>query len=129
MALPSWITPVEGFKARYVLDPDQFYPALLAELKVTEPDQYWLEVCHQLAKLDAQLAIAAAGRRRTDVSLVLIIRGGEGYKERWALAKHPKGERLEAILKRTKGDRKLADKLIAGEAREHYKRLRGLLPA
>lgn len=135
-ALPEWIKPVEGFKSRYVLDPDKFYPAILAELSKhykdldpSKPDQYWLEVSHQVAKLDAQVAIRAAGLHRTDVSTVFIIRGGDGYKKRWALSEHPPGERLEAMLKSNNGDRKKTDKQIAKEARGIYKTLRGFLPA
>lgn len=126
--LPDWITPVEGFKHRYVLDPDKFYPAILKELNVQDPDQYWLEITHQIAKLDAQIAIKAAGLARDDVSLVLIIRGDEGYKDRWALKNHDAGQ-MAAVLSKTNGDRKAADKIVAGVAREHYKRLRGFLPA
>jgi hypothetical protein len=128
-SLPAWITRVEGFKARYVLDPDQFYPLLLSELGVTQPDQYWLEVAHQIAKLDAQFAIKAAGLFDPSVSLVLIIRGGEGFKDRWALSEHPVGELLTSVLKVTKGDRRRADKMIAAAARQQYKKLRGFLPA
>lgn len=128
--------PVEGFKHRYILDPDGFYPKILKELSdltgefdPENPDQYWLEVTHQIAKLDAQVGIKAAGRGRNDVSLVLIIRGGEGYKDRWAQSQYPEGPRLKAILKQTKKDRKAADRVVAGEAREFYKKLRGFFPA
>lgn len=158
MPLPDWIKPVEGFKHRYVIDPDQFYPQLLSELAALyhsagsrpgdyahvgrfwpedfsglnseEPDQYWLEVCHQLIKLDAQVALAAAGKTRRDVSLVLIIRGSEpGYKDRWAMAQYKPGDRMAAIREKLKQTPKLVDRFIAGEARQHYKALRGFLPA
>lgn len=161
MSLPDWMQPVKGFKHRYVIDPDLFYPRLLSELAVfynrrtatstrpgnyaqagrfwledfagldpEEPDQYWLEVCHHLAKLDAQVATKAAGRDRQDVSLVLIVRGTEpGYKARWARKEHEPGRRMAAIREKLKNDSKLIDRFIAGEARQHYKALRGFLPA
>lgn len=161
MSLPTWITPVKGFKARFILDPDKFYPALLEELvglydpsidgegsyadvetdthsaafyklfpgtiDRDNPDQYWLEVCHQMVKLDSLVALKAAKIHRVDVSTVYIIRGAEGHQERWGQKNHPAGSRYEAIRK-FYASVKMADRRVAIEARQHYQHLRGFIP-
>jgi len=72
------------------------------------PDRYWLEVAYQTMKMDLQTVM---GR----FNFTIVVRGGAGYKDRWALKNHPEGRGVDAA---TKGR----------EARAHYKRMRGFLP-
>jgi len=168
-SLPSWIKQVKGFKCRFILDPDLCYPLVLDQLAKLYPpvegkaageyetvaagfspgafggqvakDQYWLEVCHQIFKVDAVIAIKNAGLHNPTVATLLIVKGSKAdYKSRWALKAHPAGGRLAAIQEAAglskaksvddgKAVTSVSDKRIAGEAREHFKLLRGYFPA
>lgn len=156
-ALPKGI--VELNQSVYNIDPDVLYPQILKELdglyraskpspRYTEigpqfdagryfgtvlPDLYWLEVVYQIAKLDARflinkyrLANGMAGL--ADSRLVFQIKGGEGYKERWSRENHEPGNRYKKLLEIHKTV-KAADKAVALETRDHFKRLRGYFPA
>ena len=113
--LPEWARDSglvnRGGMPIVVVDPDAAYPAWLAELGVGAEtvDKYWLEVAYQCVKMDVQWACG--------FHIEIRIRGGEGYKERWALANHP-------------GTKKDIERATQGkEARGHYKRLRGFIPS
>jgi len=71
----------------------------------SDPDQYWLEVCYQSIKLELQLAL-----RMFTFEARLHDRG-----KKWAQSKYPLGR---GPLAATEGK----------EARQHFKRLRGMLP-
>lgn len=143
------------------IDPDLAYPAFLEELKAlgevtievqipgpggkgpTEsvtlryegpPDQYWLEVCYNFAKLDCVfwctlLQLPKVSHR--------VIRGKDpGYKTRWARVQHTPG-RMAQIEERFgrapeggtySGPLPQAEAQVRREARQLYKRLRGVLP-
>jgi|GEM_PF-6319132 len=168
MALPKYLTKLSFFKARFRLDPDQFYPSLLQEFsalyqgdkKATAgrgysdlltdinsedfsglffgtvdtktPDRYWLEVCHQIVKIDSLLALRSEKLSRKDVSTVFVIQGSKpGYATRWSLKSHPEGDRYAALLEKYQESSdpiREVDKRIAVEARKHYKNLRGFFP-
>ena len=117
-------------KPRFIIDPDEAYPeilegleacydalpnplpqdkAWLADVLPVTRNKYWLEVAYQIAKVDAQVA---AG-----FNAEFHIRGGEGFKERWALKNHPGTD--ADVDRATKGR----------EARQHYKNLRGFFPS
>ena len=104
--LPDWAAHDPDDPRKVIADGDKAYGAWLRELEVTdEVDQYWLEVAFQCIKLEIQ---AAMGRHDL---LIKITRA-----PRFALAKFPPGRGIAAA---TKGK----------EARAHFKRLRGFLPA
>lgn len=108
IVLPAWAKHVgkthRGLP-RIEVDPDKFYPVLLKELGFEEIDQYALEVAYQCMKMDLQVAM-----------------GGFGFEIRmlnrsdWALKNHPAGRGIEAAT-------------FGREARQHYVRIRGALPA
>lgn len=134
--LPEWITQLDNYKARFVSDPDVFYPKILDELEGRvfflfgnkddaivfegDIDQYWLEVAHNVMKLDFSRAIKQANVDPS-VAPVNIVRGGEGYKDRWAQKNYKPG-RL-GYLKKKHGDD--AWKQVAKETRYIYQELRG----
>ena len=107
--LPEWATlsPIErtGQVPAVDVDSNAAYTAILAELKVDEPDQYWLEVAFQFIKLELQVAMRM---------FAFEIRIHDPAK-RWAQSKHPAG-RGAALASR------------GMEAREHFRRLRGFIP-
>lgn len=76
-------------------------------------DQYWLEVAYQCAKMDLQSAITNTVHdpRTSGCSVEFIFT----QSERWAQNKYPAGRGIHAA---TQGR----------EARDHYRRIRGLLP-
>lgn len=113
--LPEWavlsgVNEDNGF-ARVVVDPDQAYPAWAAELgfDLDKLDQYQAEVLYQCVKLDVQIACGGLGKGGIEIHIVR----GSG---KWALKNLPKGRGAKAA---TEGR----------EAREHFKRARGYVPA
>ena len=72
-------------------------------------DQYWIEVAYQCVKMELQRLLG-----RFNFEIRIVAHGGR--KERWALKNHPNGRGVKAA---TQGR----------EAREHYRRLRGFIPA
>lgn len=122
--LPNWITQDENNPARFIVDADQAYARVISDLRVEQLDQYWLEVAHNVIKLDTQVAIAQSGLQ-PEGCVTVIIRGAEGYKDRWGWRAHPPGKHAE--LRKT--DENLFARTVAVEARAHYKRLRGFVPA
>lgn len=118
ISVPAWLRKVEGPRPRVVIDMDQAYPAILDALgfDVASVDQYAVEVASKIARLDAALHFPGVPR-----SLV----GGEDYKDRWSLEVLPPGRMAE--LRAQHGED--AWRVASREACEHYKRLRGFLPA
>ena len=147
-ALPKWATLDADAKPRPVVtvDAEAMYPAILAELlehyggdgKVwwttdtgkavaaladLGPDPkkvsaYWLEVAYQAMKMDLQIALRS-------FNFTIFVQGGKAI---WALKNHPPGrgqKTVKAAIDRASGGR------IAGgkEARKHYERVRGVMPA
>lgn len=142
--LPSWATD-QGESAKGVpiigVDADAMYPAVLSEyaefyadegnrpaewnkadgelraewsecldeLDPSNPSAYWLEVAYQSMKLDLQLAMRRFGFE---------IRVHDPDRA-WSQADAPDGRGPEMAAGGSSGGR---------EAREHFKRLRGMLP-
>ena len=104
--LPSWATlrPIERTGKVPVIEVDAVaaYTAILADLNVSEPDQYWLEVAYQFIMLDLQTAM------RTFAFEIHI----HDRERRWSQKFYPTG----------RGAAKASRGL---EAREHFRRLRG----
>ncbi|MCP4304718.1 MAG: hypothetical protein GY788_07545 [bacterium] len=127
-SFPAWMGLVEDKPGFVSVDPDLFYPAMLESLGVAEEpiSAYWLEVAYQCMKLDVQLHVALAGiDPRPKSSLVITVNGRPGHKARWAQSRKPKGKMAD--LAKKYGDD--AWKQVARDAREQYKRIRGVLPA
>lgn len=139
----------EALTGRYVLDPDLYYPQALKEIEkagipeanarvkadaeergVPVPelmqeykgklDQFWLEVAFNFLKLDAQAAIRLAGLHDRNVTPIFIVRGSEGYKERWALKNFKPGRHGDIAS----GGQDAA-KAAAADARLIYRHVRG----
>lgn len=114
--LPAWAR-VLAADERYAIviegDTDRYVSEWLQLLKVKAPDQYWLEVAYQCAKLDLQLAIEGTEFDPRTLNKPALFKFTRSSK--YALAQHPAGKGSAAA---TKGR----------EAREHYKRVRGRLP-
>lgn len=133
--LPRWATAREHEGARHYIDVDAHvayedlldeyrelyadgHPALtgkdweaaLADLRSEEPSAYWLEVCYQSVKLDLQIAC------RSFALNISIHDRGKKYRQ----SRRKDGRNVKLAAGGAKGGR---------EAREHYKRLRGFLPA
>lgn len=116
MALPDWAKRVPCGKKvciKVEIDPDGFIPYWLDLLGVTTPDQYWLEVAYQCAKLDVQASLESTeydprvAGKPAEIKVL--------NRPDWALAKFPKGKGVQAASQ-------------GKEARGHYKRVRGRIP-
>jgi len=122
VSLPSWATHVTDRPLTVIsVDPDRAYPALMRELGV-EPedlDRYWIEVLRTFVKLSLQVAM---GRFNFEIR----IQGSGDYKGRWALASHEPGRWAEFEARHGKA---LAERFVQLSAKDHFKRLRGVLPA
>lgn len=109
--LPKWAKQVRGTPIPKIeVDPDVCYPAFFKELGV-EPkdiDQYWLEVAYQCMKMELQRILGF-------FAFEIRVRAHRGRKDRWALNNHPPGKGANLAT-------------LGREAREHYKRLRGVVP-
>ena len=103
--LPPWAKVICESPLKIEADPDKFYPVLLFELGFEKTDQYALEVAYQCMKMDLQTAVGRFG-----FSIKVLNR------RNWALKAHPKGK---GIALATQGR----------EARAHYIRIRGSIPA
>lgn len=110
----------DGFLLRddYVVEinADVVYPNFMTELGLTEDklDQYWLETMFQCAKLEAQrLTVGTPADRSQDgIPLQIHIFSGAD-KSRWQVRRFPAGRGIRLA---TKG----------GEAKGHFKRIRGI---
>lgn len=117
--LPDWIAPIKGKVNTFVVDPDIYYPRVLAELGVKKPDQYWLEVAFGCMKLDFNLHVGLCGACEPGRSVTRYVRADNGRKRRWNLTMHPPG----------KTDwRKLSLAERSRHIRENYRRIRGFVP-
>ena len=114
--LPVWaklVEQLEGQPPTVIVQAELMYESYLSAYDVGGElsdrkaiDQYWLEVCYQSMKLDLQLAMGTYG-----FSIYV-----EDAKKKYAQKDWPPGRGPFAA---TRGK----------EAREHFKRLRGRLPA
>jgi len=136
--LPDWLRsdPKHGC---FLVDPDIIYVRWAKDLGLVRADldQYWLEVLFQCSKMDAQHELREAGLdpRVNGDGLRLRFLSEDGRKERWtqrtAPLESPAGQarRMELIGAHRSLLRGAAAASQGGEAREHYRRVRGFLPA
>lgn len=126
--LPSWARAHPERDDTIIADPDLFYPALLGELAAmiaaespdyakayprlnpAKPNKYWIEVAYQSMKMDLQTALGRFG-------FTILVQSDAARKRAWSLASYP-GTNAD-VIRATNGR----------EAREHYRRLRGGIPA
>ena len=116
LALPAWAKvgePNPRVAITVLVDSAAAYKIWHKLLKVTEPNQYSIEVAHQCIKMDVQAALVGTefDPRTSGKSHLILMSNAPD----WTLAKYPPGRGLEAA---TKGR----------EARDHYKRIRGAIP-
>lgn len=117
VALPGWarIAETHSEKVSVCIEADTagYIKEWFGLLNVETPDQYWLEVAYQCAKMDLQTALLG-----TQYDPRTSGKPAEFHFSRapeYALTAHPKGKGVEAASK-------------GREAREHYRRIRGRLP-
>lgn len=120
LQLPEWAKVIEtqaskDGKVSIVIegDTDGYIAEWFALLEVKTPDQYWIEVAYQCAKMDLQMAISG-----TQYDPVVAGKPAEFHfkrSDRWALKNFQPGRGTQAASR---------DK----EARAHYVRIRGKLP-
>ena len=133
MSLPKWLTVAPDKKVNsFVCDPDIFYPALLTELGVETPDQYWLEVAFGCMKWDFDMLARLAGKVTPNRSITRRVRADDGRKARWNLTMHPVGgiPKIEGIPE-APGVKRFEDlpmSIRSAHIRHHYKRIRGFIP-
>ena len=115
--LPEWARAISPGKIE--VDAELFYPAILAELGIDEEDasQYWLAVAKAVMRMDVQVAVAGTNLAPTPGGALTIL-----VKD----ATKAKGHSRFAMRFRDEGDGSAAGAMAA---RDHYKRLRGVLPA
>lgn len=120
LPLPPWAKVKDSViadvgKVSLVIEADtkEYVEEWFKLLGVDKPDQYWLEVAYQCAKLDLQMAVLDTEFDPRHAGKAVEFRFSN-YPP-YALKRWPEGKGLE---KATKGK----------EAREHYKRIRGRLP-
>lgn len=146
----QWITQDDIKPHRFYIDADAAYEAVMPDVlaaldrealrvaRVNTPegndvpeiepaviDQYTLEVAHNWIKLDAQMQVNV-NFTLPDPNVVRehIIRGSEGYKDRWGWRAHPPGKYAEL---REQDENRFAV-VVAKEAKALYKATRGYLP-
>jgi len=114
--LPSWAQIVPGsdkVSVRIEVDTAGYIKEWFAKLDVKTPDQYWLEVAYQCAKMQLQDALVGTQydpRTAGKPAEFHFLRSAEH-----ALSRHPTGKGARAA---TQGR----------EARQHFKRIHGRLP-
>ena len=122
VSLPSWATHLTDTPLTVIsVDPDKAYPALMRDLGVEtgDLDRYWIEVLRTFVKLSLQVAL---GRFNFGIR----IQGSGDYRGRWAHASHRPGRWAEFEAKHGAA---LAERFVQLSAKDHFKRLRGVLPA
>jgi hypothetical protein len=116
--LPPWARLAakqdDRLAVKIEIDSAVAYQEWLSTLQVTNPDQYWLEVAYQCIKLDVQSAIA--GTKYDPKVAGKSAQLNMSRAPQYALAAHPRGRGSEAASR-------------GKEARAHYARIRGRLPA
>lgn len=117
LTLPAWarVAPRHSPKVALCIDADtaEYVREWFDLLGVTQPDQYWLEVAYQCAKLDLQAALVG-----TEYDVRISKKPVEFHFSKapqWAQVNFPKGRGTEAASK-------------GREARAHYQKVRGTLP-
>lgn len=117
LKLPSWATIRDGNpkKSSVIVDIDMHGAVTewLENLGHPNPDQYWLEVCYQCAKLDVQKAIEGTKYDPQVAGKFAEFRYSDAPQ--WKLTSYPPGK---GVALATKGQ----------EARQHYISVRGALP-
>ncbi len=110
MNFPEWakLTEREGRIPLIDVDTSRAYPAMLSELEVEKPDQYWLEVAYQCLKMDVQ--------KIAGFSVEIHFKDPE---KKWKQKNFPENPDGKSTWDATKGK----------EARGHYIKLRGSLPS
>lgn len=91
----SWVTPVDGFVARWNLDSSSLYRYALEQLAefiegideyedidLDKPTKWWLEVAHHFIKLLVERALKADGQWSSEVSNVLIMSNAPKYAQK-----------------------------------------------
>lgn len=117
--LPEWMTAIEGEPGTFLIDPDIFYPAFLAEMGVGEDevDRYQLEIAYGCMKRDANRAARTAGLLKGLKGMTMHVRGDDGRKLRWHHTMHKPGK-LDITADGNTRERNRA-------VRAMYRRLRG----
>lgn len=121
-ALPAWatlnkVTP-KG-QPEVTVDYGKMFPAYLEELGVTNITQYWMEVCRYFMKCDLKMAL------KTD-NIFIRLKSDTASKIQWRQAEYPKGD---CVLPENKGLDPVEAATRGKEAKHHFKRLRGFVPA
>lgn len=120
LSLPAWAKVVESSTVRKGAaticiegDTDGYVKDWLALLGVSQPDQYWLEVAYQCAKMDLQSAVVGTPYDPRTSGKPIEIKFTRAPQ--WALTAHSKGKGIAAASS-------------GREARDHYTRIRGRRP-
>lgn len=117
LPLPAWarVSKVSSDRVALLIEADTAaaYQEWFALLGVTSPDQYWLEVAYQCAKLDLQSALV--GTEYDPRASGKPVQFNFSRALECAHVRHPKGKGADAA---TRGR----------EARAHYVRIRGRMP-
>lgn len=122
IALPTWISPVEGKVNTFVVDPDLFYPEILADMGVETPDRADLEIASEVMKLDFDLALKLARVPLVEgATIVRLVRADDGRKARWNHTMHAEPPAEKAVPQ----DMRARARLV----REVYRRIRGVVSA
>ncbi len=126
--LPPWAKRIDTYASQngkisvcIEADTDAYVPfwfkllGVMAEdgTYLQDPDQYWLEVAYQCAKMDLQLAITNTEHDPRDAGMSAEFRFSRS--EQWPQSKFPPGRGATAA---TQGH----------EARDHFRRIRGRIP-
>lgn len=132
ITVPSWIVANADKPGYFDIDPDGFYPDILKQFEDHpsvpydgKVDQYWLECAYQCMKLTVQFFLGVTGLDpRPQLTLNLNVKGKEGSKKRWGQKNHPEG--LYKKIRAENGP--LADRIVGGQARNHFKAMKGFIP-
>ncbi len=135
MPLPEWITQDDERAHRFYIDADLAYERVMPvvrealEIAAEAPlDHYQLEVAHNFIKMDFDIALAAADLDRDpDKCIERIIRGSDGYKERWGWRHHRPGRHSQLRDGTDAGEQKYA-KAVRREAVDLYRKVRRVVP-
>jgi len=128
--VPSWLSS-RVRPGEFGVDPDGFYPDILDQFEAHPGvpyegvvDQYWLECAYQCMKLTVQGFLALTGQDpRPELTLRLIVDGANDHKDRWAQKNHPEGRYAEIRAEST-----MPDRVVGGEARNHFRTMKGYIP-
>lgn len=117
LVLPAWARIAAEHSPKVSLCIEANTAGYIAEwfelLGVKKPDQYWLEVAYQCAKMDLQMSLVGTGYDPRTSRMPVEFHFSKAPE--WALSRFEKGR---GIIAASKGR----------EARAHYKKVRGALP-